>query len=152
MNLPGTWLLALVRGYAAIIRLLFWHGLLWRSPMRRLISVLVLGGAGAALVIFLDSIMETRVGLGALFLVGMLASVAWRVLNLGGSYRRIFASCLSAGVIVAIAVCVWLVLPDNRLPHSWVAYVVFFASLVGSVGVASALIAAVESRSANAVA
>lgn len=141
--------LALVRGYAAILRLLFWHGLVWRSPMRRLVSVLVLGGAGAALVIFLDSIMETRVGLGALFLVGMLASVAWRVLNLGGSYRRIFVSCLSAGVIVATALCVWLALPHNRLPHSWLAYVEFFASLVGSVGLASALIAAVASRSAE---
>ena len=30
--------LARVRGYAAIGRLLFWHGLIWRSPMRTLLT------------------------------------------------------------------------------------------------------------------
>ncbi len=144
-NVPRRWV-ALVRGYAAIVRLLFGHGLLWRSQMRRLIGVLVLGGVGAALVVFLDFAADTRVGLGALFLVVMVSSVVLRVSNAGCSYRRVFVSCLGAGMIVATALCVWLVLPYNRLPHSRYAYAVFFVSLMGSVGLGSALIAAVASK------
>jgi hypothetical protein len=115
--------------------------------MRRLISVLVLGGVGATLVISLDFVINTTVGLGALFLVAMAAAAALRLTNAGGSYRRIFSSCIAAGTIVAAALCLWLILPDNRLPHSWYAYAVFLVSLVGSVGLGSALIAAVASRS-----
>ncbi len=144
-SVPRRWL-ALIRGYAAIARLLFWNGLLWRSPMRRLISVLVLGGVGAALVISLDFVINTTVGLGALFLVAMVAAAALRVTNAGGSYRRIFSSCIAAGTIMAAALCVWLILPDNRLPHSWLAYTVFILSLAASVGLGSALVAAVASR------
>jgi hypothetical protein len=114
--------------------------------MRRLISVLVLGGVGAALVISLDFVINTTVGLGAAFLVAMVAAAALRLTNAGGSYRRIFSSCVAAGAIMATALCVWLVLPYNRLPHSWYAYAVFFVSLVGSVALGSALIAAVASR------
>src|SRR4051812_17548901 len=43
--------LAHARGYVAIVRLLLWHGLIWRSPMRALLAVVVLGILGAALLV-----------------------------------------------------------------------------------------------------
>lgn len=40
--------LALVRGYSASARLLFLHGFIWSSPMRRPLIVLALGVVGSA--------------------------------------------------------------------------------------------------------
>jgi hypothetical protein len=138
--------LALVRGYAAILRLLFWHGLLWRSPMRRLISVLVLGGVGAAfavLLAYLTGDSDGRAGLGATFLVAMLASVVFRVLKVGGSIRQVFVNCFSVGIIVGAALFSWLVALESLSPRPWYSYAFDCLVLTGWVALGSAMAAAV---------
>src|ERR1051325_8715859 len=52
--------LVLARGYWSIGRVLLGHGLIWRSPMRTLLAVVVLGVVGAALPFSMFS--RTRVG------------------------------------------------------------------------------------------
>lgn len=144
-NVLRRWV-ALVRGYAAIVRLLFWHGLLWRSPMRRLISVLVLGGAGAAfavLIAFLTGDSDGRAGLGATFAVAMLAAVAFRFLKVGGSFRQVFVNCFSVGIIVGAALLAWLFAVESLSPRPWYSYVFDGLLLTGWIALGSAMAAAV---------
>jgi hypothetical protein len=144
-DVPRRWV-ALVHGYAAVVRLLFWHGLLWRSPMRRLISVLVLGGVGAALVVliaFSTGDSDGRAGLGATFAVAMLAAVVFRFLKVGGSFRQVFVNCFSVGIIVGAALLAWLVALESLSPRSWYSYVFDCLLLTGWVALGSAMAAAV---------
>ena len=133
---------ALVRGYAAIVRLLVWDGLLWRSPMRRLISVLVLGGVGAALVFSTNGMSEIRAGLGAVLLAVIAASAVFRVLKLGRSYRQVFLNCLGVGMIAGTSLLAWIVVVESLTPKPWYSYALLYLFIIGWIGLASALAAA----------
>ena len=144
----GRRLLALLRGYAAIVRLLLWHGLIWRSPMRRLLTVLVLGGIGSALLIEILSLAPGGpAGLSAFFIMAVLTPIVLRILHPGSSYRHAFVSCLSVGLMMSAVLLGW-VFPDAavRTTYPWYGYVLSSLFMAGCVAAASALAAAVASR------
>ncbi len=140
--------LALLRGYAAIARVLVWHGLLWRSPMRRVLSVLVLGAAASGLVIFLDQGADTTLGLGVLSLVTMAASVAFRFRGPQRTYRQVFASCLGFAMIVGTALFAWVFIIEELVRRPWYSYALLYAMLIAWAALTSAMAAAVAWRPA----
>jgi hypothetical protein len=144
----GRQQLVRLRGCAAIVRLLLWHGLIWRSPMRRVLTVLVLGLLGSALSIEILSLAPGGpAGLSAFFIMAVLTPIALRVLHPASSYRHAFVSCLSVGLMMSAASLGWL-LPQSaaRGGLPWYAYVLSFLFLAGCVAAASALAAAAASK------
>ncbi len=147
-SVPRRWF-AIARGYVAILRLLVRHGLLWRSSMRRLIAVLGLGGAAGAMVLLLDWVADARAGLGALFFIVMAASVAFRLLKVGGSYRQAFVNCLGVSLIGATTLFGWIVVLEGLSPRPWRSYALLYLIMTGWSGLASALAATVAWRPAR---
>jgi hypothetical protein len=134
--------LALARGYCAIVRLLFRHGLIWRSPMRRLITVLVLGGVGSALLVEILSVSSPGpAGFGAFFLMAVLTPVVLRLLNAGSSYRQMFGNCMGVGMMMATVFFGWIALVDHPSRLPWHAYLLAYLFLT-CVALGSALAAA----------
>ena len=110
--------------------------------MRRLLSVLVLGGAGAAFVFSINGMSEIRTGLGAVLLAVIAASAVFRVLKLGGSFRQVFLNCLGVGMIAGTSLVGWVVVVESLTPKSWYSYALLYLFMTGWIGLASALAAA----------
>jgi hypothetical protein len=144
----GRQQLVLLRGYVAIVRLLLWHGLIWRSPMRRLLTVLVLGLLGSALLGEILSLAPGGpAGLSAFFIMAVLTPIVLRILHPGGSYRHSFVSCLSVGLMMSAVLLGWVFANAAlRTPPPWYAYVLSSLFTAGCVAAASALAASVASR------
>lgn len=134
--------LALARGYGAIVRLLFWHGLIWRSPMRCLLTVLVLGGVGSALLMEAMSVVSSGpAGISAFFLMAVLTPIVLRFLNAGTSYRQMFVNCMGVGTIMATVYFGWVVLMDIPSHLPWYGYFLSYLFVTGCVALGSALAA-----------
>jgi hypothetical protein len=138
---------ARLRGYAAVARLVMVNSVVWRSPMRRLFSVVTLGLIGA--VLFYLPLPAGSTGPARLipFLLMALATpLVLRQLNLATSFRQTFNTCFAAGAIMGGS---FLALELGRaslsrtrpLPWPVLAFGVCFLTLCVAGG--SALVAAV---------
>jgi len=100
--------LARVRGYAAIGRLLFWHGLIWRSPMRTLLTVAMLGLAGAALLVEMFSVTTSGPAqISPFFLMAVLAPIVMRLVVGVNTRRKMFVTCLAVGTVMSVVFLAW---------------------------------------------
>lgn len=135
--------LALARGYSAFVGLLFLHGFIWSSPMRRPLVVLALGAAGSALMMTVWSMASGGPAfVSGFFLMAVLAPIALRVLNAGASYRQMFVNCMGVGMIMATVLFGWIALEDApSVP--WYGYVLSYLFLTGCVALGSSVAAAV---------
>ncbi len=135
--------LARVRGYGAILRLLVACGIIWRFPMRRLITVLALGCVGSALLLVIVSVAYGPAEFGAFFLMAVLAPIALRFLAGGSSYRQMFVNCLGIGLMMGAVHFLWALLAGtpSRLP--WYGYLLTVVFAAGCITLGSALAASV---------
>lgn len=135
--------LARVRGYGAFVRLLFLHGFIWRSPMRRPLIVLALGTVGSAVLMTVWSLAPRGPAFVAgFFLMAVLAPIVLRVLRVGTSYGQMFADCMGLGMIMGTVLLGWIVLVD-AVSVPWYGYVLSYLFLTGCVALGSVFAAAV---------
>jgi hypothetical protein len=135
---------ALLRGYVALVRLLAVHSVPWRSPMRRLLAILILGAAGTASLLSVKHV--TTIGpaqVAPYFVMALFAPAILRALGLGRTYRQMFVNCLLVGLTMATAHYGWLaiVAPAPSLP--WFGHAWRMAFLMSSVVFVSGIAAAV---------
>lgn len=136
--------LAHVRGYVAIVRLLLWHGLIWRSPMRALLAVVVLGVVGATLLVEMLSV--TTLGpaqVSPFFLMAVLAPAVMRFVVGVNTRRKMFVSCVGVGTVMSVLFLGWFAIIKNPSHAPWYAYFPGLVFLVGCAALASVLIAIV---------
>src|SRR5258706_3344297 len=101
--------LARVRGYVAIGRLLVWHGLIWRAPMRTLLTVAVLGLAGAALLVEMFSVTTSGPAqISPFFLMAVLAPIVMRLDIEGNTRGTMFANALGGGTGISVVFLGWV--------------------------------------------
>jgi MFS family permease len=135
---------ARLRGYLAISRVLLWHGLIWRSPMRTLLTVVVLGLMGAALLVEMFSVTTSGPAqISPFFLMTVLAPLVIRFVAGVNTRRRMFAACMAAGSVMSVVFLAWFAIVKNPAHAPWYAYVPGLVFLLGCVAVASAMIASV---------
>jgi len=143
--------LAQLRGYIAVARLVFATSVFWRSPMRRLLTVLSLGWVGAAL-FYLLIIRHTSGGpsrLTPFLLMAIATPVVLRQMNLASTFRAAFTNCLGVGLIMGTALyswVIWDVSASGSKPLPWYALVLSYAFLLACIAVGSALAAAAASK------
>jgi hypothetical protein len=139
---------ARARGYVAIVRLLFWHGLIWRSPMRTLLAVVVLGVAGAALLVEMFSVTTTGPAqISPFFLMTVVAPIVMRLVIGVNTRRGMFVNCMAVGTVMSVVFLGWFAIVKNPSHGPWYAYVPGLIFLLGCVALASAIIAIVTTRS-----
>ena len=141
---------AYLRGYAAVVRLLFASSLFWRSPMRRLSTVLALGWVGATLfylLVFHGANGPSR--LTPFLLMAITTPVVLRQMNLATTFRSAFANCFAVGLIMAsvlYALETRHVSATSSSPLPWYALMLTYGFLVACVTVGSAVAAAAAVR------
>lgn len=139
--------LARVRGYAAIGRLLFWHGLIWRSPMRTLLTVALLGLAGAALLVEMFSVTTSGPAqISPFFLMAVLAPIVMRLVVGVNTRRKMFVTCLAVGTVMSVVFLAWFAIVKNPSRAPWYAYATGLGFLLGCVALTSAIIAIVTTN------
>lgn len=139
--------LALTRGYVAIGRLLLWHGLIWRSPMRTMLMVAVLGLAGAALLVEMFSVTTSGPAqISPFFLMAVLAPIAMRLVIGVNTRRKMFVNCLAVGTVMSVVFLAWFAIVKNPSRAPWYAYAPGLGFLLGCVALTSAIIAIVTTK------
>lgn len=144
---------AKLRGYTAVARLLFTGSVFWRTPMRRMLTVVSLGWVGAALFYLVAARSTPDLGrMTPFFVMAVLTPLVLRQMNLASSFRAAFANCLGVGVLMGTALYSWEVWEASAhwsRPLPWYALVLSYAFLLACIAVGSALAAAVASRVAT---
>ena len=141
----ATWRVALahLRGHWAFTRLLFLHGIIWRFPMRRLITVLTLAGVGAALLMEISSMATGPEVVSAYGVMAVLTPVALRFLTAGNSYRQMFVNCMGVGMIMGAMHLGSIFLTDTTAGKPWYVYILSISLMTGCIALGSALAATV---------
>ena len=142
---------AKLRGYSAVARLLFTNSFLWRTPMRRMFTVVILGWVGAALFyLLMFRYASGRFSLMTPFLLMAMATpIVLRQMNLATTFRAAFVNCLGVGVLMGTALyslVIWKASATWSRPQPWYAFVVTYAFLMACIAVGSALAAAASVR------
>ena len=134
---------ALVPGYGSILRLLVLDGLIWRFLMRRLITVLLLGALGSALLFAVARVARGPELIAAFLLMAVLTPIVLRLRQRPGSSLEAFITCASIGLIMGTTLWIWTLIDSGNLGRlPWYACVLTSAGLTGCVGFGSALAAA----------
>jgi hypothetical protein len=136
--------IAAIRGYAALVRILVFDGLIWRFPMRHFVTVLLLGALGSALVLIVARVARGPEPVAAMLAVAVLTPFALRLTQRNASFGRMFASCVAVGLMMGTTLWLWTLVDAGAwrvLP--WYANAWTSAFLVGCIGFGSALAAAV---------
>lgn len=144
---------ARLHGYSAVARLLFTSSLFWRTPMRRMITVVSLGWVGAALFYLVMTRSTPDIGpLTPFFVMAVLTPLVLRQMNLASSFRAAFVNCLGVGVLMGTALyslVIWKASASWSRPQPWYAFVLSYAFLLACIAVGSGVAAAVASRVAT---
>jgi hypothetical protein len=144
----SRWLrwMAVGRGYSAVVRLLFQHSFIWRSPMRGVLAVFVLGivGAVASVTAFSMRLGGSDAGLWVAFLLmAVLAPLVIRRVDGRPSYRRMLLACMGVGMVMGTALFGWIALVDSPNPAMpWYGVLWRYLFLTAFVVLASALASA----------
>jgi hypothetical protein len=138
--------LAHLRGHCAFMRLLFVHGIIWRFPMRRLITVLVLAGVGSALLMEIVSVASGPEVMSAYFLMAVLTPIALRFLTAGNSFPEMFVNCMGVGMMMGTVHLGSVFLSGAPFPRPWYAFILSVSVMTGCIALGSALAASVASK------
>jgi hypothetical protein len=136
--------LARIRGYSALGRVVAVHCTRGRSPMRRLLAILLFGSAGAASLVAAQS--ATTIGpvqVSPYFVAAIAVPIVFRVLELGRNYRQMFVNCVAVGIIMAMTQYGWLMLVYPRPSIPVYVHLLTVPLLLGCVAFVSAIAAAV---------
>jgi hypothetical protein len=146
---PNAWrrFLAFARGYLAIGRVLLWHGLIWSSPMRTMLTVMLLGVLGAALLVEMFSVTTSGPAqISPFFLMTVLTPIVMRSVRGVNTRRQMFVSCMTAGSVMSVVFLVWFAIVKHPSRAPWYGYVPGLVFLLGCVALASAMIAVVTAN------
>jgi hypothetical protein len=112
--------------------------------MRALLAVVVLGVAGAALLVEMFSVTTSGPAqISPFFLMTVLAPIVLRCVVGVQTRRRMFVNCMAVGTVMSVVFLGWFAIVKNPSGGPWYAYVPGLLFLLGCAAIASAMIAIV---------
>ena len=115
--------------------------------MRTLLTVAVLGLAGAALLVEMFSVTTSGPAqISPFFLMAVLAPIVMRLVVGVNTRRKMFVTCLAVGTVMSVVFLAWFAIVKNPGRAPWYAYASGLGFLLGCVALTSAIIAIVTTN------
>jgi len=112
--------------------------------MRTLLTVLLLGVVGAALLVEMFSVTTSGPAqISPFFLMTVLTPIVLRSVTGVNTRRRMFVSCMTVGLVMSVVFLTWFAIAKNPARAPWYGYIPGLMFLLGCVALASAMIAIV---------